>query len=63
MPRWLGEHIEGRLGSVDAELVTEIRRSIRTPNSARDPVDPAPGSEVHVDEAVFVMRILLGRRA
>ena len=60
MPRWIAVHMEGRLGSVDAEVVAKIR-----------PVDPhAPtqhgtllslcdGTEVHVDEAVIVMRALL----
>jgi hypothetical protein len=64
MPRWVAVHLAGRYGSVDAELVTEIRPADAqnlthhgTILTLRD------GTDLQVDESVVVMRVLLGRPA
>ena len=61
MPHWVPLHADGRFTSVDADLVTELR--------AVDPhnVDQGSiltlrdGSELRVDEAVAVLRLVLGQ--
>ena len=62
MPHWVAVHIAGRYDSVDVELVRDIR--------SVDPQDPTrhgsiltlhDGTELQVDEAPSVMRILLAR--
>ena len=59
MSRWVAVHIDGRYGSVDTELVTEIR--------AVDPRDPThhgtiltlrDGTTMQIDEALLIARIL-----
>ena len=60
MPGWVVVHTAGRLGNVDAELVTAMR--------SVDPDAPAQngtlltlrdGTEVRVDESISVLRTLL----
>jgi hypothetical protein len=61
MPRWIAVHADGRYASVDADQVIDLR--------AADPANPNFGSllklrdgdEMRVDEALPVMRLLLGR--
>ena len=61
MPRWVAVYADGRYASLDADQVVQLRPA--------DPVNPNSGSlltlrdgdEMRVDEALPVMRPLLGR--
>ena len=64
MPRWIAVHTEGRLASVDAEAVAEMRPvDPRAPTQHGTLLTLCDGTEVRVDEAVIVMRALLERPA